>query len=160
MGLTHRELVSNATPGVTEALIERLDDVLVVDLSLERLIVSQRLRQVGDGLESLAFHPSGRFAVISCLDKGPGVATSSHLATVDLATRPVRLLNYIPVDPVPEGIEFTADGSKLFVQTTLANHIVVFDVDGMNLRHSPFVLRTGHARHAGDFATILGEMNA
>jgi sugar lactone lactonase YvrE len=54
-------------------------------------------------------------------------------------------LNHIPIEPVPEGIEFTADGSMLFVQATLANHIVVYDVDGMNLRRSPFVLCTGHA---------------
>ena len=33
----------------------------------------------------------------------------------------------------------------LFVQATLANHIVVYDVDGMNLRRSPYVLCTGHA---------------
>ena len=125
-----------------------LDDVLIVDLSLERPVVTQRLRQVGDGLESLAFHPSGRFAVVCCLDKGPDVATASHLATVDLTTHPARLLNHIPVDAIPEGIEFTADGSKLFVQTTLANHIMVFDVDGMNLRRSPFVLCTGHAPSA------------
>jgi sugar lactone lactonase YvrE len=67
---------------------------------------------------------------------------------VDLTTHPARLLNHIPVDAVPEGIEFTADGSQLFVQTTLANHIMVFDVDGMNLRRSPFVLCTEHAPSA------------
>jgi DNA-binding beta-propeller fold protein YncE len=125
-----------------------LDDVLVVDLSLDRPVVTQRVRQVGDGLESLAFHPSGRFAVVCCLDKGPDVAMASHLATLDLTTHPVRLLSHIPIEPVPEGIEFTPDGSKLFVQTTLANQIVVFDVDGMNLRRSPLVLCTGHAPSA------------
>ncbi len=125
-----------------------LDDVLIVDLSAERPVVTQRIRQVGDGLESLAFHPSGRFAVVCCLDKGPDIMMASHLATVDLTAHPARVLNHIPVDAVPEGIEFTADGSKLFVQTTLANHIMVFDVDGMNLHRSPFVLCTGHAPSA------------
>ena len=125
-----------------------LDDVLIVDLSLPRPRVTQRLPQLADGLESLAFHPSGQFVVISCLTKGPDVVTTSHLATIDLTERPVRLLNYMPVDPVPEGIEFTPDGSQLFVQTTLANHIVVYDVDGMILRRSPFVLCTGHAPSA------------
>ena len=68
---------------------EHLKNVLsVVDLTLERPIVTQRLRQVGDGLESLAFHPSGRFAVVTCLDKGPDVLVASHLATVDLTCAP------------------------------------------------------------------------
>ena len=124
------------------------DDVLIVDLTMEKAVVTERLRQVGDGLESLAFHPSGRFAVICCLTKGPDVVTTSHLATVDLTTRPRRVLNYLPIDPVPEGIEFTADGHQLFVQATLANHIVVFDVEDMSLRRSPFVLCTGHAPSA------------
>ncbi len=57
-----------------------------------------------------------------------------------------RLLNHIPVDAIPEGIEFTADGSKLFVQTTLANHIMVFDVDGMNLRRLCFALNMHRRR--------------
>jgi hypothetical protein len=125
-----------------------LDDVLIVDLSLPIPMVTQRLREVADGMESLAFHPSGRFAVIACLTKGPDVGTTSHLATIDLAVRPARVLNYMPIDPVPEGIEFTPDGSQLFVQTTLANHIALFHVDGMLLRRSPFVLCTGHAPSA------------
>jgi 6-phosphogluconolactonase (cycloisomerase 2 family) len=127
-----------------------LDDVLLVDLTLAKPEVTQRLPQVGDGLESLAFHPSGRFAVICCLNKGANITTTSHLATVDLTSRPLRVLNYLPIDPVPEGIEFTADGKQLFVQAALANHIVVFDVDAdaMLLQRSPFVLHTGHAPSA------------
>ena len=68
--------------------------------------LTQRLAHVGDGLESLAFHPTGKFAVISCLDKGPDVATTSHLATMDLTSRPVRLLDHIhvfPQDGAPSG---------------------------------------------------------
>jgi hypothetical protein len=127
-----------------------LDDVLLVDLTLAKPEVTQRLPQVGDGLESLAFHPSGRFAVICCLNKGANITTTSHLATVELTSRPLRVLNYLPIDPVPEGIEFTADGKQLFVQAALANHIVVFDVDAdaMLLQRSPFVLHTGHAPSA------------
>jgi len=50
----------------------------------------------------------------------------------------------ITVEAVPEGIEFTPDGSQLFVQLTSAHHIAVFDVDGFALKRSPFVIRTGH----------------
>jgi len=121
------------------------DDVLIVDLDRNPPVITERVRQVADGLESLAFHPSGRFAVISCLEKMADLTTTSHLAVIDLATRPARLLSHIPIEPFPEGIEFTPDGSKLFVGATLANHIVVFDVDGFALRRSPFVLPTGYA---------------
>ncbi|NLY02086.1 MAG: hypothetical protein GXY83_38880 [Rhodopirellula sp.] len=124
------------------------DDVLIADLEREVPAITERVRQVADGLEGLAFHPSGRFAVISCLEKGADVVTTSHLAVIDLATRPARLVSHIPIEPIPEGIEFTPDGSKLFVGTTLANHIVVFDVDGFMLGRSPFVLPTGHAPSA------------
>jgi DNA-binding beta-propeller fold protein YncE len=121
------------------------DDVLIVDLDRNPPAITERVCQVADGLESLAFHPSGRFAVISCLEKGSDAITTSHLAVIDVTTRPARLLSYIPIEPFPEGIEFTPDGSKLFVGTTLANHIVVFDVDGFALLRSPFVLPTGYA---------------
>lgn len=45
---------------------------------------------------------------------------------------------------MPEGIEFTPDGSQLFVQLTSADRIAVFDVNGLQLTRSPFVIRTGH----------------
>lgn len=70
--------------------------------------------------------------------------TYSHLAVIDLTSKPPRLLYHIHVEGVPEGIEFTPDGSRLFVQLTSANHIAVFDVDGFTLKRSPFVIRTGH----------------
>lgn len=48
------------------------------------------------------------------------------------------------MEGVREGLEFTPDGSRLFVQLTSANHIAVFDVDGLHLKRSPFVIRVGH----------------
>ncbi len=125
-----------------------LEDLLIVDLSLDRPIVTQRLCQVADGMESVAFHPSGRFAIVSCLGTGMDISTMSHLATLDLTTRPARILNYIPIEPVPEGIEFSPDGSQLFVQTTFANQVAVFDVDGLTLHRSRYVLMTGYGPSA------------
>ncbi|MFO7907535.1 MAG: hypothetical protein R6U98_33110 [Pirellulaceae bacterium] len=117
-----------------------LDNVLVVDLTLKRPAVTQRLRRDADGIEGLAFHPNGGFAVISCLETGQDLTKTSHLATVDLTQRLVRVLNYLPIKRVPERIKFSPDRSQRFVQTTFANHIVVFSVDGMNLIREPFVL--------------------
>jgi hypothetical protein len=63
---------------------------------------------------------------------------------IDLTTKPARLLYHLPIEAYPEGIEFTPDGSKLFVGLTDAHHIAVFDVEGFMLKRSPFVIRVGH----------------
>ena len=123
-----------------------LDDVLVLDLTPD-VKISQSIKQVADGLESLAIHPSGEFAVVTCLDFH-GQATTSHLAIIDLKGEEAQLLYYIPIELVPEGIEFTPDGTKLFVGSTRANHILVYDVRGMNLYRSPYVLPTGYGHSA------------
>ena len=106
-----------------------------------------RIPQVADGIESVAVHPSGRFAVLSGLDDTPRGAihqANSHLAVIDLTSKPARLLYHLPVESLPEGIEFTPDGTQLFVQLTYAHRIAVFDVDGFMLKRSPFVIRVGH----------------
>jgi len=123
-----------------------LDDILSIDMTLRQPRVTEIIGQVSDGLESIAFHPSGGFAVISCLQEDPMLAhdSYSHLAVVDLKARPARVLYYVPVEPYPEGIAFTKDGNQLFVQLTTANHIASFDVEGMMLKRSPFVIRVGH----------------
>jgi hypothetical protein len=134
---------------------ERLDNVLSIDMTLDPPEVTEVIPQVADGIESLAFHPSGRFAVIACLEELPPLAhdTYSHLAVIDLTSKPARLLYHINVEAVPEGIEFTPDGSRLFVQLTSANHIAVFDVDGFTLKRNPFVIRVGH----GPASMALGQ---
>ena len=152
-GATDRLFSPRISPDGTTAIVLNdlgiggkgtLDDVLVAKVDGEKPVFTQRVESIGDGLESLAFHPSGKFAVVSCLDKGPDAVTTSHLAVLDLTKRRVRLLYHISADCIPEGIEFSPSGKKLFVQSTLGNHIMVFDVQGFMLRKSPFVLRTGH----------------
>lgn len=120
--------------------------MLVLDLTPD-VKISQSIKQVADGLESLAIHPSGEFAVVTCLDFH-GQTTTSHLAIIDLKGDEAQLLYHIPIELVPEGIEFTPDGTKLFVGSTRANHIVVYDVRGMNLYRSPYVLPTGYGHAA------------
>jgi hypothetical protein len=109
--------------------------------------VTEVIPQVADGIESVAIHPSGRLAVISCLDDSPRAAVhqaNSHLAVVDLTSKPARLLYHLPIESLPEGIEFAPDGGQLFVQLTYAHRIAVFDVDDFMLKRSPFVIRVGH----------------
>jgi DNA-binding beta-propeller fold protein YncE len=118
-----------------------LDDVLVVDLADNS--VSHAIPAVCDGLESLAIHPSGELAAIACLDTF-GATTTSHVAVIKLKEDSAQLLYHVPVERVPEGIEFSSDGTKLFVGSTAANHIAVFDVEGARLVRSPYVLPTGY----------------
>jgi DNA-binding beta-propeller fold protein YncE len=124
----------------------RLDDIFSIDMTLASPQVTEVIPQVADGMESLAFHPKGHMAVIACLDDCPGdaIAGFSHLAVVDLTSKPAQILYHIRTDSYPEGIEFSPDGSQLFVQQTAANQISVYNVDGFTLKPSPFVLRVGH----------------
>lgn len=128
----------------------KLDDVLIIDMTLSPPLVTEAIAQVADGIESLAIHPDGKFAVLSCLDDAPGDVTTgfSHLAVVDLTSHPPQLLYELPVESFPEGIAFTPDGTQLFVQLTTAHRIVVFDVAGFALNRSPFVIRVGHGPSA------------
>lgn len=131
--------------GGAEGTKGRLDDVLSIDMTLDTPAVTEVIAQLADGIESLAFAPKSHMAVIACLEDLPGSAQStySHLAVIDLTSKPARLLYHVDVEAFPEGIEFTPDGPQLLVQLTSANHIAVFDVDGFMLKRSPFVLRVG-----------------
>lgn len=116
-----------------------LDAVLSIDMTATPPIVTDIIPNVAQGLESLAFHPSGKFAVVTCLD-GP---YTGHLAVIDMASPTMTILYYITVDAFTQGIEFSPDGSMLFVQSTKSNHITVYAVDGYKLTKHPYVLRTG-----------------
>src|SRR5947208_2685996 len=59
----------------------RLDPVFLADLTLDRPAVTEVIPQVADGIESVAVHPGGRFAVLSCLDHSPRAAV--HQASLD-----------------------------------------------------------------------------
>ena len=131
-----RALVLN---GLGLAARPPLDAVLSIDMTLDIPKVTEAIPNVAQGLESAAFHPSGNFAVITCID-GPYVA---HLAVVDLTVSPMQLLYYLPMAFVPQGIEFSPDGEMLFVQANMAHHIDVYRVTGMKLVRSPYVLHTG-----------------
>jgi hypothetical protein len=131
-----RALVLN---GLGLAAKPPLDAVLSIDMTAKPPRVTEAIPNVAQGLESVAFHPGGRFAVITCLD-GPYVA---HLAVVDLTVSPMQLLYHLPMAYDPQGIEFSPDGSMLFVQVSAAHHIDAYSVDGMKLVRSPYVLHTG-----------------
>ncbi|MDO8860798.1 hypothetical protein Q6D67_03705 [Haliea sp. E1-2-M8] len=131
-----RALVLN---GLGIAATPSLDAVLNIDLTIDPPRVTEAIPNVAQALESAAFHPSGKFAVIACI-VGPYLG---QLAVVDLTVSPMQLLYYLPMAYVPQGIEFSPDGSMLFVQATNAHHIDVYTLDGMKLIRSPYVLRTG-----------------
>ena len=124
----------------------KLDNVLIINMTIDPPEATEVIPQVADGIESLAIHPSGRLAVFSCLEDGPGVTLAgySHLAVVDLTKTPATLLYYLVVESIPEGITFSPDGSQLFVQMTMAHQIAIYDVDAFRLTRNPSVIRVGH----------------
>jgi hypothetical protein len=123
-----------------------LAPVFIADVTDNSATVTQVIPQVADGMEGVAVHPSGKFAVLSCLEDSPRLVHQaySHLAVIDLTSKPARLLYHLDVESLPEGMEFAPDGTQLFVGLTYAHRIVAFDVDGFRLKRSPFVLRVGH----------------
>jgi hypothetical protein len=123
-----------------------LASVFIAEVSPDSAMVKEVVPQVADGMEGVAIHPGGKFAVLSCLEDSPRLVEQahSHLAVIDLGSSPARLLYHLPVESVPEGMEFSPDGSQLFVGTTYANRIAVYDVDGFMLKRQPFVIRVGH----------------
>jgi len=114
-----------------------LDEAVFVDMTAEPPRIRGSLEAIADGLEGLAIHPDGHMAVIGCLN--------DHLAVLDLTTETPRLLYYLDRVGFPEGLEFSPDGSRLFVGVTGRNHIAVYDVDGFELSENRRVLRTGHS---------------
>ncbi len=120
--------------------------VFIADFTLDTPTVTESVPQVADGIEGVAIHPSGKFAVLSCLEDSPRVVNQaySHLAVIDLTSKPARLLYHLDVESLPEGMEFSPDGTQLFVGLTYAHRIAVFDCEGFRLKRSPFVLRVGH----------------
>jgi len=123
-----------------------LSQVFIADVRRDVPTVTDVIPQVADGIEGVAVHPSGKFAVLSCLEDSPRIVYQaySHLAVIDLTSQPVRLLYHLDVESLPEGMEFSPDGAQLFVGFTYAHRIAVYDVDGYRLKRQPFVIRTGH----------------
>lgn len=118
----------------------KLDAVFVAEMTLTPPTATEAVAQVCDGIEGVAVHPGGKFAVVSCLEGGP----YSHLAVIDISSKPIRLMYHVEVENVPEGMEFAPDGTQLFVGLTAANRIAVYGVDGFALKRSPYVIRVGH----------------
>ena len=102
-----------------------LCDVLIADLTLDRPKITQVIKQVGDGLESFAFHPNGKMAVVTCL-----AHQKNALAVLDIESDPPRLLYHIDASGGSQGIEFTPEGDKLFHGSPAHGRIEVYDVVG------------------------------
>lgn len=117
-----------------------LCDVLVADLTATPPVINSVIKQVGDGVESFAFHPNRKMAVVTCLS-----LYHNSIAVLDIESDPPRLLYHLDVGGDAQGIEFTPEGDKLFVGSPFANRIEVFDVVGdFDLRKSQKFLKTGH----------------
>jgi hypothetical protein len=117
-----------------------LCDIPIVDLTLEIPAITSVIKHVGHGVESFAFHPNGKMAVSTCLGK-----YKNSIAVLDIASKPARLLYHLDASGIGQGIEFTPEGDKLFVGSSAASRIEVYDVVGeYELRKNQKFLKTGH----------------
>ena len=119
-------------------------DILIADLTLEKPVINDVIKQVSDGVESFAFHPNGKMAVAT------GLGTDHNgIAVIDIASKPARLLYTIGAKGIGQGIEFTPEGDKLFVGSAIAGRIEVFDVVGdFELRKNPKFLNVGFGHNS------------
>jgi hypothetical protein len=117
-----------------------LCDIPIVDLTLEIPAITSVIKHVGHGVESFAFHPNGKMAVSTCLGQ-----YKNSIAVLDIASKPARLLYHLDASGIGQGIEFTPEGDKLFVGSSAASRIEVYDVVGeYELRKNQKFLKTGH----------------
>ena len=100
-------------------------DILIADLTLKKPKITGVIKQVGDGIESFAFHPNGKLAVATCLEK-----TKNSLAVIDISSKKPKILYYLDAAGGSQGIEFSPEGDKLFLGSPAHGRIEVYDVKG------------------------------
>lgn len=146
--LTPDAYILRISPDGTRALITQdsmggkgsLCDVLVADLTKDPPVINRVIKEVADGVESFAFHPNGKMAAATCLSK-----FNNSIVVLDIESDPPRILYNLDAGGGGQGIEFTPEGDKLFVGSSIANRIEVFDVTGdFELRTNPKFLKTGY----------------
>ena len=121
------------TPDVTRGFISQrtfdnginFADILIADLTLKKPKITGVIKQVGDGIESFAFHPNGKLAVATCLEK-----TKNSLAVIDISSEKPKILYYLDAAGGSQGIEFSPEGDKLFLGSPAHGRIEVYDVKG------------------------------
>ena len=117
-----------------------LCDIPIVDLTLNKPVITSVIKQVADGVESFAFHPNNKMAVVTGLGK-----PTNCIGVLDIASKPARLLYTMDAKAIGQGIEFTPEGDKLFVGSATSGHIEVFDVIGdYELKKNQKFLRVGY----------------
>lgn len=121
-------------------------DVLIADLTLEKPKITGVIKQVGDGIESFAFHPNGKMAVSTCLEK-----TKNSLAILDISSYKPKILYYLDAAGGSQGIEFSPEGDKLFLGSPAHGRIEVYDVRGdfELIKNQKFIkIGYGHNSHS------------
>tara|TARA_B100000401_G_scaffold370277_1_gene269102 strand:- start:102 stop:569 length:468 start_codon:yes stop_codon:yes gene_type:complete len=117
-----------------------LCDIPIVDLTQNKPAITSVIKQVADGVESFAFHPNNKMAVVTGLGK-----PTNCIGVLDIASKPARLLYTMNAKAIGQGIEFTPEGDKLFVGSATSGHIEVFDVIGdYELKKNQKFLRVGY----------------
>ena len=122
-----------------------LCDVMIADLSLDEPLVTHVIPQVNDGLESFAFHPNGKMAVVTCLEN----PSKNSLAVLDIESDPPRLLYHLDAAAASQGVEFAPEGDKLFLGSPVHGRIEIYDVVGdFKLVKNPKFIKIGYGHNS------------
>ncbi|MBT4274696.1 MAG: WD40 repeat domain-containing protein [Verrucomicrobia bacterium] len=118
---------------------------MIVDLTLNKPLVTHVIPQVNDGLESFAFHPNGKMAVVTCLEN----PSKNSLAVLDIESDPPRLLYHLDAAAASQGVEFTPEGDMLFLGSPVHGRIEVYDVQGeFELVKNPKFIKIGYGHNS------------
>ena len=119
-------------------------DILIADLTLKKPKITDVIKQVGDGIESFAFHPNGKMAVATCLEK-----RKNSLAVLDISSDNPRVLYYLDAAGGSQGIEFSPEGDKLFLGSPAHGRIEVYDVkDDFKLSKNQKFIKIGYGHNS------------
>jgi len=119
-------------------------DIFIVDLTLKKPKITDVIKQVGDGIESFAFHPNGKMAVATCLEK-----RKNSLAVLDVSSDNPRVLYYLDAAGGSQGIEFSPEGDKLFLGSPAHGRIEVYDViDDFVLSKNQKFIKIGYGHNS------------
>jgi hypothetical protein len=122
-----------------------LCDVMIADLTLDEPLVTHVIPQVNDGLESFAFHPNGKMAVVTCLEN----PSKNSLAVLDIESDPPRLLYHLDAAAASQGVEFAPEGDKLFLGSPVHGRIEIYDVVGdFELVKNPKFIKIGYGHNS------------
>jgi DNA-binding beta-propeller fold protein YncE len=103
------------TPDGKSALVTRDGDHRISVLAIDGVKVTDTTRYLVAGIRphNIAINPKGDVAVLT--NQGGGQGDSDIISVIDLKQNPPRIVDYITIGQIPEGIAMSPDGSHVAI---------------------------------------------